>query len=69
MTNPSAKGERFLAIAGQSMWMIDVAEILHRRTGAAASKVPTREIPNWLVRLLALTNPALKPWPRCLTST
>lgn len=61
MTDPAAKGERFIAIAGESMWMVDVAKILRRRMGAAASKVPTREIPNWLVRLLALTNPALKP--------
>jgi dihydroflavonol-4-reductase len=61
MTYPAAKGERFLAISGSSMWMVDVANILRRRMGAAASKVPTREIPNWLVRTLALTNPALKP--------
>ena len=60
MTDPAASGERFIAIAGESMWMVEVANILRRRMGAAASKVPTREIPNWLVRLLALTNPALK---------
>jgi dihydroflavonol-4-reductase len=28
--------------------------------GAAASKVPTRVIPNWLVRLAALRNPVMK---------
>jgi dihydroflavonol-4-reductase len=61
MSHPAANGERFLAIAGSSIWMTDVAEILRRRMGAAASKVPTREIPNWLVRLLALANPTLKP--------
>lgn len=60
MTSPAANGERFLAIAGSSMWMTDVAKILRRRLGDAASKVRTNEIPNWLVRLLALTNPALK---------
>lgn len=61
MIDPAAKGERFIATAGESIWMIDVAKILRRRMGDAASKVPTREIPNWVVRLLALTNPALKP--------
>ncbi len=60
MTNPAANGERFLAIAGESMWMTDVAKVLRDRMGDAASKVPTREIPNWLVRTLALTNPLMK---------
>lgn len=61
MIDPAAKGERFIATAGPSIWMLDVAKILRRRLGDAAAKVPTREIPNWVVRLLALTNPALKP--------
>jgi dihydroflavonol-4-reductase len=60
MTNPAAKGERFLAISGDSMWMIDVAKVLRRRMGAAARKVPTREMPNWLIRLAALRDPAMR---------
>lgn len=60
MTNPAARGERFLAIAGESMWMVDVAKVLRRHMGAAASKVPTRVLPNWLVRLAALRDPAMK---------
>lgn len=60
MMQPAARGERFLAIAGESMWMVEVAKILRRRMGEAARRVSTREIPDWLVRLLALTNPALK---------
>ncbi|WP_444438775.1 SDR family oxidoreductase [Pseudomonas sp. A6] len=60
MTHPAAKGERFLAIAGESLWMIDVAKVLRRRMGASARKVPTWELPNWLVRLAALRNPGLK---------
>lgn len=60
MTHPAAKGERFLAISGESMWMIDVARVLRRRIGAAASKVPTRVLPNWLIRLLTLRNPVTK---------
>jgi dihydroflavonol-4-reductase len=60
MTNPAAKGERFLAISGESMWMVDVAKLLRHRLGPAARKVPTRVLPNWLVRLSALRNPALK---------
>lgn len=60
MTHAAARGERFLAISGESMWMSDVAHVLRQRMGAAASKVPTRVLPSWLVRLIALTNPAMK---------
>lgn len=60
MTNPAAKGERFLAISGESMWMIDVARVLRQRTGSAASKVPRRVLPNWLVRLVTLKNPVMR---------
>jgi dihydroflavonol-4-reductase len=60
MTHPAANGERFLAISGESMWMSDIAEVLRRRMEAAAGKVPTRVLPNWLVRLIALGNPAIK---------
>jgi dihydroflavonol-4-reductase len=60
MIHPSAKGERFLAIAGESLWLIQVAEVLRSRMGASANKVPTRELPNWLVRLAALKNPGMR---------
>ncbi|MBS0471342.1 MAG: aldehyde reductase [Proteobacteria bacterium] len=60
MTDPAAAGERFLAISGHSLWMIEVARILRARLGKAAAKVPVREIPNLVIRLLALTNPAMK---------
>lgn len=60
MTNPAARGERFLAISGESMWLADVAKVLRSRMGAAASKVSTRVLPNWLMRLTAMRNPALK---------
>jgi nucleoside-diphosphate-sugar epimerase len=60
MTNPAAKGERFLAIAGESMWMLDIAKVLRSRMGDAAAKVPRRQLPNWLVRLAALRNRELR---------
>ncbi len=60
MTHPFAKGERFLAISGDSMWMIEVARVLRQRMGAAAGKVPTRVLPNWLVRLGALKDPMMR---------
>jgi nucleoside-diphosphate-sugar epimerase len=60
MTHPSAKGERFLAVAGDSISMLDVAQVLKRRMGDSAKRVPTRELPNWLVRIAAMRDPALK---------
>jgi dihydroflavonol-4-reductase len=59
MTDPAAKGERFLAISGDSLWMIDIARILRDRMGAAAAKVPTRQVPNWMIRLSARRDPTL----------
>ena len=60
MVYPAAIGERFLAIAGESMWMVDVAKVLCESMGAAADKVSTRVMPNWLVKLAALRDPTLK---------
>jgi nucleoside-diphosphate-sugar epimerase len=60
MTHPAAKGERFLAIAGDFLSMVEIAKLLKRRLGAAAKRVPTCELPNWLVRLAALRDPAVK---------
>ena len=60
MTNPSAKGERFLAASGESLWLAEIAKLLKQRLGAAADKVSTRILPNWLIRILALGNSAMK---------
>ncbi|NYF21794.1 nucleoside-diphosphate-sugar epimerase [Xanthomonas sp. JAI131] len=60
MTNPAANGERFIAIAGDSLWLGEVAKVLKQRMGAAARKVNTRVIPNWVVRLGALKDPAMR---------
>ncbi|KAF1006869.1 MAG: hypothetical protein GAK28_02188 [Luteibacter sp.] len=60
MTHPAARGQRFLATAGRSLWMTDIARVLRDRLGAHAGKVSTRELPNWLVRLLARRNTTLK---------
>jgi nucleoside-diphosphate-sugar epimerase len=60
MTDPAARGERFLAVAGDFMRMVEIAMTLKEKLGAAASRVPTRELPNWVVRLAALRDPALR---------
>jgi nucleoside-diphosphate-sugar epimerase len=60
MTHPAAKGERFLAVAGANMSMLDIAHVLKARMGPAAKRVPTRRLPDWLLRLAALRDPAVK---------
>ena len=60
MTHPAAKGERFLAVAGDFLSMRDIARILKRRLGAAARRVPTWQLPDFLVRLAALRDPAVR---------
>lgn len=54
MTHPKAGGERFLAVSGDAMSIREMAEVLHARLGERARKVPTRELPNWLVRVVGL---------------
>jgi len=60
MTFPAAKGERFLSVAGDFLAMRDIALVLKRRMGTAARRVPTRQLPNWVVRLAALRDPAVR---------
>ena len=60
MLHPAAKGQRFLAAAGAFMWVRDIARVLKRRLGVQARRVPTRELPNWLVRLVAVADPTVR---------
>jgi len=60
MTSPAAKGERFIAVSGNAMSMLDIAKVLKARLGDSAKKVPTRELPNWLVRFAARFDPATR---------
>jgi nucleoside-diphosphate-sugar epimerase len=53
MTSPEAGGKRFIAVT-QWVWMVDAGKVLRDRLGERASKVPTRTIPNLVVRGMAL---------------
>jgi dihydroflavonol-4-reductase len=41
MTSPAANGERFIAVAGETISILDIAKVLRRRMGASAA--PCRE--------------------------
>lgn len=54
MVHPKAKGERFLCMSPPAMSIKDIALTLHERLGSKARKVPTRTIPNFVLRFLGL---------------
>ncbi|HTQ35464.1 MAG TPA: aldehyde reductase [Steroidobacteraceae bacterium] len=53
MIDPRARGERFLATAGPGLSLLQIANVLHQRLGAAGRRAPRHQIPDWLVKLLA----------------
>jgi dihydroflavonol-4-reductase len=53
MTSPEAGGKRFIAVT-KFLWMAETGEILRDRLGERASKVPTRTLPDFLVRGMGL---------------
>jgi nucleoside-diphosphate-sugar epimerase len=60
MTHAAARGERFLAAAGEFMSLLEIATVLRNRLGAAAKRVPTRQIPDWILRLTAFASPIVR---------
>jgi len=60
MADPRAKGERFLAVSGDFMWLIEIARTLKERMGERARRVPTRQLPDWLVRLARFKDESVK---------
>jgi dihydroflavonol-4-reductase len=59
MTSPAAGGERLIGVT-EFLWMSEIGKILRERLGPAASKVPTRTVPNLVVRAMALFDPAIR---------
>jgi nucleoside-diphosphate-sugar epimerase len=58
MTSPVAAGQRFLG-SGTFLWYRDIARLLRERLPDEAAKVPTRAMPDLIVKLLARWNPQL----------
>lgn len=59
MLAPEAGGERFIAVA-EFLWMAEVAAVLRRELGPDARKVPTRKVPDLLVRAMGLFDPSVR---------
>ena len=55
MTAPRAAGQRFIA-AGQFAWKGDIAAVLRARLGDAVANVPTRKVPDFVLRLASMVD-------------
>jgi dihydroflavonol-4-reductase len=53
MTAPEAAGQRFIA-AGAWAWMAELAALAKARLGADGARVPTRKVPDFVIRLAGL---------------
>ncbi|KQV96117.1 NAD-dependent epimerase/dehydratase family protein [Pelomonas sp. Root1237] len=51
--------ERFIACGG-FLWLREIAAILRAELGEQAQRVPTLQMPDWAVRLLAKVSPAVR---------
>ncbi|MBX3597259.1 MAG: aldehyde reductase [Rhizobiaceae bacterium] len=51
MIAPDAAGQRFLATSGDFLTVQEIAQTLKTGLGSAASRVSTRTLPDWLVRM------------------
>jgi dihydroflavonol-4-reductase len=60
MADPAARGQRFIATAGASMSLHEIAQVLRQRMGRAARRAPRLQIPDWLVHVSALFNPQVR---------
>ena len=60
MTSPAAKGERFIATGGDFLSVIEMARILRAEAGPLGKKAPSWQMPDCLVRLMALFMPAAR---------
>ncbi|HEV6964172.1 NAD-dependent epimerase/dehydratase family protein, partial [Roseateles sp.] len=59
LTAPGMADERFIACGG-FLWLREIAAILRAELGEAARRVPTLQMPDWTVRLLARVSPTVR---------
>lgn len=62
MTNPAAAGERFLLSNGRALSLKEIAAIIRAALGDAAKRVPTRGLPDFVVRIAARFNAEMRPF-------
>ncbi|WP_342083585.1 SDR family oxidoreductase [Dyadobacter sp. OTU695] len=61
MKNPATSGQRFLATSDGFMSFPGIAKLLKADRNLPIDKVPSKVLPNWLVKVSAWFKPELKP--------
>ncbi|MEM8697391.1 MAG: NAD-dependent epimerase/dehydratase family protein [Pseudomonadota bacterium] len=59
LTAADMDGERFFA-AGKFFKLHDIAMLLKKRLGEEARKVPTRKLPDWLMKIVSIWDPVAR---------
>jgi dihydroflavonol-4-reductase len=59
MTAPAARGRRLIA-TGEFLWILDIVEALRAQCPDRASKLPSKEAPDALIKAAAVANPEMK---------
>ncbi|MFG1414139.1 aldehyde reductase [Xanthobacter sp. VTT E-85241] len=62
MTNPAAAGERFLLSNGRALNLKEIGATIRAALGDAAKRVPTRALPDFVVRIAARFNSEMRPF-------
>jgi nucleoside-diphosphate-sugar epimerase len=60
MENPEAKGQRFLALSGGTMSLLEIVKLLKHKMPYVAEKASTKSLPTFIIRLTALVNDQAK---------
>jgi nucleoside-diphosphate-sugar epimerase len=60
MTHPKAKGQRFLALAGGTMSLLEISKFLKEKRPEIAEKASVKPMPTWILKLVAPFNKQAK---------
>ncbi|QFU90978.1 NAD-dependent epimerase/dehydratase family protein [Amycolatopsis sp. YIM 10] len=60
LETPSAAGNRYI-LAGEHLWMTDIAAVLAGEFNSLGYRVPTGSMPTWLLRLMARFDSSIRP--------
>ena len=60
MTDPAARGERFLATSGDFVSVREIAQMLKEGLGDAPARFRPARLPNWLMRAVGLFDPQVR---------
>ncbi|MEO3404998.1 aldehyde reductase [Mucilaginibacter sp. CAU 1740] len=61
MLAPEANGERFIALSGGNMSFKEIAQTIKSHIPEIAERIPVKVSPSWILRILSLFKPELRP--------